>query len=265
MGIPLRAGREFAEADSYQSARVMIINQTMAREFWPNESPLGQRVTMKDWGPPLTGEVVGIVGDTKPDGLDAEVRPMIYWPYTQFPQNFNAFVIRSEGDPMALAASVKERIWSVEKNLPISDIATMEQVLSDSLSRRRLYTVLLGIFAGSALVLAAVGVYGVVSQSVIHRMNEIGIRVALGAQRKDILLLILGRGMGVALGGMAIGAVAAIGIARLMSAFLFGVSSTDPWAFSAVGAVLAAVALIACYVPARRAMSVDPVVALRCQ
>ncbi len=265
MGIPLRAGREFAEADNYQSARVMIVNQTMAREFWPNESPLGQRVTMMDWGPPLTGEVVGIVGDTKADGLDEEMRSMIYWPYTQFPQNFNAFVIRSAGDPMALVPLVKERVWSVEKNLPISEIATMEQVLSDSLSRRRLYTVLLGIFAGSALLLAAVGVYGVVSQSVSQRMHEMGLRVALGAQRKDVLVLVLGRGLTVALIGMAFGMAAAMALTRLISALLFGVSATDPWAYGAVAVVLAMVALFACYVPARRAMNVDPVVALRCQ
>jgi len=263
IGIPLIAGREFTENDTQQSARVMIINQSMAKEFWPNESPIGKRVTMKEWGPPMTGEVVGIVGDTKADGIAANIYPMIYWPYFQFPQNFNAFVVRAEGDPARLIAPIKERIWSVDKTLPISKIATMDQLISDSLVRRRLYMILLAVFAGAALLLAAVGIYGVMSYSVSQRTNEMGIRIALGAQAKDVLLLIMKRGLKVALAGMAIGIAAAFALTRLMSSLLFGVSATDPFAFGAVAAALMLVALLGCYLPARRATRVDPITALR--
>lgn len=263
IGIPLLAGRDFTENDSQQSARVMIINQTMAREFWPNESPIGQRVTMKNWGPPLTGQIIGIVGDVKADGIAADTFPMIYWPYFQFPQNFNAFVIRTDGDPARMISAIRERIWSVDKTLPISTIATMEQLISDSLARRRLNMVLLSVFAAAALLLAAVGIYGVMSYSVSQRINEMGIRVALGAQSKDILKLILKQGLNVALLGMAIGIAAALALTRLMSGLLFEVSATDPFAFGGVAMALMIVALFACYIPARRATRVDPMTALR--
>ena len=263
VGIPLIAGREFTENDTQQSARVMIISQTMAKEFWPNESPIGKRVTMKNWGPPLTGEIVGIVGDVKISGIAADTYPMIYWPYFQFPQNFNAFVVRTEGDPNRLIAPIKERIWSVDKNLPISKIATMDQLISDSLARRRLYMVLLSVFAGAALLLAAVGIYGVMSYSVSQRIHEMGIRIALGAQARDVLALVMKRGLSVALIGMTIGITAAFALTRLMSSLLFGISATDPFAFGAVAIALVLVALLACYIPARRATRVNPINALR--
>ncbi|HEV2489545.1 MAG TPA: ABC transporter permease [Candidatus Acidoferrales bacterium] len=263
MEIPLLGGRDFTEQDTNNSARVMIINETMARTFWPHESPLGKRVTMKDWGPPLTGQIVGVVGDVKANGMDAAVGPMIYWPYFQFPQNFNTFVVRGAGNPMSLVSGVKSAIWAVDSNQPISRIRTMDQILSESLARRRLYMVLLGVFAGAALLLAAVGIYGVVSYSVSQRTHEMGIRLALGAQRSDVLRLILGQGTGVALLGIAIGIVASLALTRLMSSLLFGVSATDPLTFAVVAILLMLVALTACYIPARRAMRVDPLVALR--
>jgi putative ABC transport system permease protein len=263
ISIPLVAGREFTENDTQQSARVMIINQTMAKEFWPNENPIGQRVTMNNWGPPLTGEIVGIVGDVKIDGIAADTYPAIYWPYFQFPQNFNAFVVRTEGDPNRLIAPIKERIWSVDKSLPISKIATMDQLISDSLARRRLYMVLLTVFAGSALLLAAVGIYGVMSYSVSQRIHEMGIRIALGAQARDVQMLVMRCGLTVALLGMTVGIAAALALTRLMSGLLFGVGPFDPFAFGAVAAVLMLVALLACYLPARRAARVDPIRALR--
>ena len=263
IGIPLLAGREFTENDNQQSARVMIINQTMAKEFWPNESPIGKRVTMKNWGPPLTGQVIGIVGDVKADGIAADIFPMIYWPYFQFPQNFNAFVVRAEGDPARLIEPMKERIWSVDKTLPISKIATMDQLISDSLARRRLYMVLLSVFAASALLLAAVGIYGVMSYSVNQRTNEMGIRIALGAQARDVLVLVMKRGLSVAIAGMTIGIAAAFALTRLMSSLLFEVRAADPFAFGAVAAALMLVALLACWIPARRAARVDPITALR--
>jgi predicted permease len=263
VGIPLIAGREFTENDTQQSARAMIINQTMAKEFWPNESPLGKRVTMKNWGPPLTGEVVGIVGDTRADGVAENIYPMIYWPYFQFPQNFNSFVVRADGDPTRLIAPIKERIWSIDRALPISKIATMDQLISDSLTRRRLNLILLSIFATAALLLAAVGIYGVMSYSVSRRTNEMGVRIALGAQASDVLILILKQGLSVAALGMGVGIAAALALTRLMSTLLFGISATDPFAFGAVAIALMIVAVLACYIPARRATRVDPMTALR--
>jgi putative ABC transport system permease protein len=241
----------------------MIINQSMAKEFWPNENPIGRRVTMKNWGPPLAGEIVGIVGDVKTDGIAADIYPMIYWPYFQFPQNFNAFVVRAERNPVRLVPAIKERIWSVDKNLPISKIATMDQLVSDSLARRRLYMVLLSVFASAALLLAAVGIYGAMSYSVSQRTNELGVRIALGAQARDVLMLVIKRGLSVAIAGMAIGIAAAFVLTRLMSSLLFGVRAIDPFTFGAVAGVLILVALAACFFPARRAARVDPITALR--
>jgi putative ABC transport system permease protein len=263
MEIPLIAGREFTEADNSTARRVMVINQAMARQYWPRENPIGQSVTMKDWGPPLTGEIVGVVGDVKTNGLDEAVGPMIYWPHFQFPQIFNTIVVRSEGDPLRLVSAVKAAIWAVNKNQPISKIETLEQVLSESLARRRLYMILLGVFAGAALLLAGVGIYGMVSYSVSQRIREMGIRIAVGAERGDVLRLVLGQGAKVALCGIVIGIAATLGLTRLMTSLLFGVSATDPLTFVGVASLLTVVALGASFLPARRAMRVDPMVALR--
>jgi putative ABC transport system permease protein len=265
MGIPLLAGRSFTERDNFNAARVMLINETLARQFWPhsNDNPIGQHITMKDWGPPLTGEIVGVVGDVKTNGLDAAVGPMIYWPYYQFGQIFNVMVVRTDGDPIRMVSAVKSGIWSVDKNQPVSRIQTMDQILSDSVARRRLYVVLLGVFAGVALLLAATGIYGVVSYSVSQRTREIGIRVALGAERVDVVRLVIAQAAKLALAGEVIGILVALGLTRLMSSLLFGVSAADPLTFASVVIVLTAVALAACYVPARRATRVDPMVALR--
>jgi putative ABC transport system permease protein len=263
MGIPLLAGREFTEADNAGAARVMVINRTMARDYWPHENPIGQRVTMKDWGPPLTGEIVGVVGDVKTNGLDAAVGPMIYWPHFQFPQLFNTIVVRSEGDSLRLVPALKGAIWAVDKNQPISKTETLDQILAESLARRRLYMVLLGVFSCAALLLAAVGIYGMVSYSVSQRTHEIGIRLAIGAARRDVLLLVLGQGARVALLGIAVGVAAALALTRLMSNLLFGVSATDPLTFAGVALLLTLTTLVTSYIPARRAMRVDPMVALR--
>jgi len=263
MGIPLLVGREFTEADNAMTRRVMVINETMAREYWPNESPIGQHVTMKDWGPPLTGEIVGVVGDVKTNGLDEAVGPMIYWPHFQFPELFNTIVVRGDGEPAQLLPTVKAAIWAVNKNQAISKIETMEGVLSESLARRRLYMILLGIFAGAALLLAGVGIYGMVSYSVSQRIREMGIRIAVGAERGDVLWLVLDQAARVALLGIVIGIAAALGLTRLMTSLLFGVSATDPVTFVGVASLLTLMALCASFLPARRAMRVDPMVALR--
>jgi putative ABC transport system permease protein len=263
MSIPLLAGRTFTEHDTAASARVVLVNETLARTLWPNENPVGQRITMKDWGPPLTGEIIGVVGDVKGNGLDATVGPMLYWPYTQFGQIFNTIVVRTDGDPLRFSAAVKDRIWSVDKDQPVSRVQSMDQVLSDSVSRRRLYAVLLGVFAWVALLLAAAGIYGVVSYSVAQRTREIGIRVALGAERVDVLWLIIAQAAKLALTGELLGILLALAITRLMASLLFGTSAADPLTFAGAPVVLSAVALAACYIPARRAIRVDPMVALR--
>lgn len=265
MGIPLLAGRSFTERDNSGAARVMLINEALARQFWPNstDSPIGQHITMKDWGPPLTGEIVGVVGDVKTNGLDAAVGPMIYWPYYQFGQIFNTMVVRTDGDPLRMVSAVKSGIWSVDKDQTVSRIQTMDQVLSDSVARRRLYVVLLGVFAVVALLLAATGIYGVVSYSVSQRTREIGIRVALGAERVDVVRLVITQAAKLALAGEIIGILVALGLTRMMNSLLFGVSAADPLTFACVAIALTLAALAACYVPARRATRVDPMVALR--
>jgi predicted permease len=263
MGIPLIAGRVFTEHDDSAAARVVVINQTLARTFWPNGNPLGQRITMKDWGPPLTAEIVGVVGDVRTDGLDEPVGPMIYWSYYQFGLIFNRIVVRAEDDPFRLVSAVKSRVWAVDKDQPVSQIQTMDQILSQSLARRRLYVVLLGVFASVALVLAAAGIYGVVSYSVTQRTREMGIRVALGAERLDVLRLIILQAAKLALAGELLGILVALAVTHLMASLLFGVSAVDPITFAGVVLLLTAVAFVACYIPARRAMRVDPIVTLR--
>ena len=263
MGIPLLAGRVFTEHDDAAAAPAVVINQTLAHAFWPEESPLGQHLTMKDWGPPLTGEIVGVVGDVKTNGLDEPVGPMIYWSYYQFGTIFNRIVVRAKEDPLRLIPALKSRIWAVDKDQPVSEIQSMDHILSQSLARRRLYFVLLGFFAFVALLLAAAGIYGVVSYSVTQRTREMGIRVALGAERLDVLRLVILQAAQLALAGELAGILAALGATRLLAGLLFGVSSIDPVTFAGVVVLLTAVAMVACYLPARRAMRVDPIVALR--
>ena len=202
-------------------------------------------------------------GDVKTNGLDEPVGPMIYWSYYQFGTVFNRIVVRTEDDPLRLVSAVKSRIWSVDKDQPVSQIATMDEILSQSLERRRLYLVLLGLFACLALLLAATGIYGVVSYSVTRRTREMGIRVALGAERLDVLGLILLQAAKLALAGEFFGILVALAVTRLMSSMLFGVSAADPLTFAGAVSLLTAVAFAACYIPARRAMRADPVVVLR--
>jgi putative ABC transport system permease protein len=263
MQIRLLKGREFTARDSADAPKVMLINQTMANAFWPGEDPLGKRVTMKDWGPPLTGEIVGVVADVKPNGPEASVGSMIYWAYPQFPSLFNYLVVRTIGEPTSVLAGIKSQVRAVNADQPVSQVRTMEQVLGESLAQRRFSLVLIAVFAAVSLLLAAVGVAGLMAFMVAQRTQEMGIRMALGAQSGDVFGLVLGQGLRLTALGLAIGLAGAFGLTRLLSSMLFGVGPGDPITFGAATVVLIGVAFLACYLPARAATRVDPMVALR--
>jgi putative ABC transport system permease protein len=262
MGIPLIKGRFFNEGDREGAPRVIIISETFARTFFPNEDPIGHRLTM-DLGEPWTGEIVGVVGNIRHFSLATEPFREMYTNIAQTPRGMVNLVVRTRSDPATLTASIKNVVQGLDKDLPIYNPKTMEQRVSESAAAPRFRTLLLALFAALALMLAAVGLYGVISYSVTQRTHEIGIRIALGAGRRDILKLIVGRGVVLTLIGVAIGLVGAFAMTRIMASLLFGVSATDPLTYTVVSLLLVAVALIACYVPARRATRVDPMVALR--
>jgi putative ABC transport system permease protein len=264
MQVPLLRGREFSERDSASAPKVMLINQTMADKFWPGQDPVGAHVTMLDWGPPLTGEVVGVVGDVKPKGPQEPVDSTIYWPYPQFPSLFNYLVVRtSNRDPFTVVPGIKAQVRAVDPDQPVSQIRTMEQVLGESLAQRKFSLVLIGIFAGLSVLLAAIGIAGVMAFLVVQRTQEMGIRMALGAQRNDVFALVLGQGLRMASLGLIIGLAGALGLTRLLSDMLYGVKPGDPLTLALVSASLVGVALLACWLPARSATRVDPMVALR--
>jgi putative ABC transport system permease protein len=265
MRIPLLRGRWFDAHDTESSTKVMIINQTMADQYWPRENPIGRHVTMRDWGPPLTGEVVGVVGNVKSDALDAQPGNMIYWPERQFPSIFDNLVVRTARDPVAMAAALKAAVWSVDADLPLASIATMEERLAESVGPRRVQTALLSVFAGLALLMAMVGIYGVMAYSVNGRSREIGIRIALGADVRAVRNLVLREGLLWTAMGTAIGLAASLGFAGVVSSLLYGVTPRDPGTLAACTLLLVIVAMLACYLPARRATKVDAMRALRAE
>lgn len=263
MGIPLISGRFFNEQDSPQSTPVFIINETAARRFWPGEDAVGKRVSTSNnpsapWRP-----IVGVVGDIRHFGLDSDPRPEIYISSDQFPPVTPIMVIRTTNDSESVAAAVRAHIQAASSDTPVDMPQPMEEVVSASLAGRRFNTLLLGVFAALATLLAAVGIYGVMSYMVTERTPEIGIRMALGAGRSDILRLVIGHVASLTMVGVGIGLIAAFGLTRLMASLVFGISITDPIAFVGVSLLLASVSLLAGYLPARRAMNVDPGVALR--
>ena len=265
MRIPLLQGRWFSGFDTESSAKVMVINHVMAQKYWANEDPIGKRVTMLDWGPPLTGEIVGIVGDVKADALDAPLSSMIYWPARQFPSVFNNLVVRTAGEPMSVAPGVKAAVWAADRDQPVSAVQSMERVLADSMGGRRMQAVLLGGFAGLALVMAMVGIYGVMAYSVSARGREIGIRMALGADGSAVRNLVLGEGLRWTAIGTVLGLAGAVALAGALSSLLYGVAPRDPQTFGSVTLLLVGVAMLACYLPARRATRVDPMRILRAE
>ncbi|MGH9970328.1 MAG: FtsX-like permease family protein, partial [Pyrinomonadaceae bacterium] len=266
MGIGLRRGRYFEESDNQTSMPVATINETMARQYWPNEDVLGKRFKLGVPNAPWV-TIVGVVNDVRQIGMDAPVKAEMYLPYRQIVTHFGYaprdLIIRTTGDPLGLLAGAREQIHAVDPDQPISNIATMSDVLTERTGPRRLGVILLMIFAGLALLLASLGIYGVLSFFVAQQTREIGVRMALGAQLPDILGLVLKKGMGWALLGVAIGLIAAFALARFMASLLFGISATDPATFAVIALILTGTALLACYVPARRATKVDPLVALR--
>ncbi len=264
MGIPLVKGRTFDEHDG-PGSRVLVVNETFARRFFPNEDAVGKRVVI-NWAPvgePPVDEIIGVVGDIRETALERDPNPAIYWPLTREPYPFMTLIVRSAIDPMQLAASIQKEIRAIDPDQPVADVRTLDAVVAKSIARPRFDTLLLGVFAAVALVLASVGLYGVMNYSAAQRTHEIGIRMALGASRSDIMRLVLGNGMLLTLIGVAIGVLASIALTRVMQSLLFGVNATDLVTFTAVSLVLAAVALLATYIPARKATRVDPTVALR--
>jgi len=264
MQIPLKRGRLFTDQEAAEMRHVVVINETFARRHFPNEDPLGKRVTiyMKDDNQPC--EIVGVVGDSKHMNLDAEIGPMSYWPHPELASSGMTFVIRTSGDAAAITSAARNVIRALDPAQPVSDVITMESLIGTSLARARFNTLLLTIFAMVSLLLAGVGIYGVMAYSVAQRTREIGVRMALGARAKDAIWLVVSRGMMLSLAGVVIGVAASFALTRLMEAMLFNVSVTDPLTFAGIPLLLALVALLACLIPARRAAKVDPMVALRC-
>jgi len=266
MGIPLRQGRELNQGDKADSSPVVVISETTARLFWPGADPLGKRIKV-GVGPNNSNQwlsVVGVVKDVRNDELGIEPKPQMYLPHAQ--NEFfdpRALVVRTNVDPLSLAATVRRTVWEIDKDQPVSDISSMEQVVAESVARQRFSMLLLGVFAGLALVLAAVGIYGVMSYAVAQRTHEIGIRMALGAQRSDVLKLTIGQGLRLVVSGVVIGFAAAFALTRVMASLLFGISPTDSTTFITISLVLISVAALASYIPALRATRVDPMFALR--
>jgi putative ABC transport system permease protein len=263
MGIPLLKGRNFNEHDVRGSVDVVVVNETLARTVFPGADPIGKYIL--DFGPEKNKiQIVGIVGNVRHEGLETDPRPEVYLPFGQAHWHSVFVVVRCKtSDPLVLTSGLQNAVWSVNKDVPLSNLRTMQDMIARSVLRRKFTMLLLAIFAGLAMLLASVGLYGVMSYTVSQRTHEIGIRMALGAQKTDVLKLVIRQGMALVILGLALGIVASVAATRLMSGLLFAVSATDPLVFCVVAALLASVAMAANYLPARRASRVDPMVALR--
>jgi putative ABC transport system permease protein len=261
MEIPLKQGRTFTSQEAMQGAAVVLVDEQLSRKFWPEGDALGKHIK---YDSPTPHEIIGIVGDVRSYGSEIPGRIKIYTPFGRTPLPRSTLAVRSRGvDPSILAAAIKSEVQGINSNVPVSEIATLESVLARRIAPRRFNTWVLGLFAAVALLLAAVGIYGMMSYAVTQRTHEIGIRMALGADTGHVLKLVVGQGMMLVLMGVAVGLAGAFALTRLMSSMLFGVSATDPVTFIIIMALLAAVALLACYIPARRAAKVDPMEGLR--
>jgi putative ABC transport system permease protein len=263
--IPLRRGRFYTEGEATEAHGVVLINESLARKYFPNEDPIGKRVTVHSrppsHNPPV--EIIGIVGDIKQETLDGTAEPTFYWPHSELALPSLTLVIRTEGDPFNVAAAARGVIRSLAPDEPVARVRTLESYLAESLGRARFNTILLSVFAFMALILSSIGIYGVMAYAVTQRTQEIGIRMALGAQARDVLKIVIAQGMKLALIGIAIGLLAAFALTRWMETLLFGVRPADPATFIVITALLGMVALAACWIPARRATKMDPLAALR--
>lgn len=269
MGIPLIKGRDFDDRDKHGSTPVIIITETFARQHFPNEEPLGKRIhpgiSSFEGEESTMREIVGVVGDVRNRGLNTEPRAAYYVPQTQVPFSQMVGVVKTTSEPRTFIPGVTKEVAAMDQDIPVFGVKSMEEYLSSSVAAPRFSTTLLSIFAAVALVLTIVGLYGVMSYSVAQRTNEIGIRLALGAQTRDVLLMIVKQGSLLIGLGLVIGLTGAFAATRVIESLLFGVTAKDPFTFAAVAVMLAAVALMACYVPAWRATKVDPMEALRCE
>jgi putative ABC transport system permease protein len=272
MGIPLKQGRDLTEGDGDRAPGVALINEALVQRYWPNENPIGRRIRLSfppaklPWRPQTMDAwftIVGIVGDVKEWAFGNRKFGQIYLSHIQNPSRVMRLAIHTSSDPKAIVPAVRQQLLAVDKDQPVTEIKTMEQFLAESVSTRHLNMVVLSFFAAFALILSTIGVYGVISYSVAERTHDIGIRMALGARPADVLRLVVGEGLRLALVGVGIGLVAFFFLARWLEAELFGVKATDPLTLLSVVLLLTGVALLACYVPARRATKVDPIAALR--
>jgi putative ABC transport system permease protein len=259
LGIPVLKGRTFTEQDDERALKVAVVNEALASHMWPGENPIGKEL-------PLLGKniaVVGVVGNTRHEGLSSDVESEIYVPYLQQAGASMQLAVRTAVEPTSLAGAVRAQIAAIDPEQPIYNVTTLEQTLTESTAPRRFNVLLLGIFAAIALALATIGIYGVMAFSVTQRTHEIGLRMALGAEQRDVLGLILRQGLRLTLVGVALGVAGAWGLTRFLTSFLYGVRPSDPATFVLVSLALIAVSILASYIPARRAMKVDPMVALR--
>jgi putative ABC transport system permease protein len=265
LGIPLVRGRMLTAQDRAGALPAVLLSEEAVRRYFPGEDPLGKRITLgwRRGSGSVGGEVVGIVGDVRQLGLDEDFPPEIYLPARQVAMGSLEMVVRTTGDPLALAAAVRREVAALDPNVPVEQVRTMEEIVSQSVSQPRFYMLLLGTFAAVALVLAAVGIFGVMSYAVVQRTREIGIRMALGADPARVLREVVAGGVGLAGVGVAVGTVLALAVTRVLSSLLFGITATDPATYLGAMAVLGGAALVSSYVPARRATRVDPMVALR--
>jgi predicted permease len=274
--VPLLRGRFFTLQDTGKAPGVVIVNDVMAKKYWPKQDPVGQRITIgKGLGPDFddpTRQIVGVVGNVREAGLGADPPEVLYVPFGQLPDGFTRLVnnvlatnwlIRTTGDPLTLVAAVRQEFLAVDNALPVARVRTLGQVIGDATARQNFQMLLLVVFSSIALLLAAIGIYGVMSYSVQQRSHEIGIRLSLGAGTGDVLRLIVGQGLRLVAIGVAVGLAAAFGLTRLLAGLLYGIKPSDPVTYVTVAALLSAVAFLATYIPARRATKVDPVIALR--
>jgi putative ABC transport system permease protein len=265
MGIRLLRGRLFNETDRGSNVRRVIISESMARKHWPGEDPLGQHIIV-EWNDPGPDEIVGIVGDVRQETLEKSERPSIYWPPSRFAYPFMTVAVRTPAaDPATVVSAVTAKVHELDPNVAVADVRTMDAVVGASVAQRRLVMTLLAVFAGIALLLSAVGIYGVISYTVSQRTQEIGIRMALGAQRANVLLMVVRQALVLAGTGITAGAIGASLLGGLMKSLLFDVRPSDPATFLFVAALLGAVGALAASLPALRATRVDPVVALRAE